>query len=191
VSFDDGEGGEAYHAASASGLTGSGELSYILRTLLYRNDTMGMASSIECRFPFLDRRLVTLSAHLPMDCKVRFSPLAWDREHPFYRDKWIIREVAARYLPPRLSHRNKGMFPTDAFQRMHVADGFFEDSFTAEFHGLSRRRFRELLERANRPLRLRLMLLESWAHRCIRECPAETLGVRLADHVAVAPIGAD
>lgn len=190
VGFEWADAAVPYHAASAEGLTSSGELSYILRTLLYRNDTMGMASSIECRFPFLDRRLVTMSAHLPVDCKVRFSPFAWDREHPLYRDKWIIREIAARYLPPGLSHRHKGMFPTDAFQRITIDDGFFQDSFAAEFYGLGRRRLQYFLQRADRPLRLRLMLLESWAHRCIRECPAETLGTRLADHVAVTPMGA-
>jgi len=191
VELDHDEQAAQYHASGVRGLTGSGELSYILRTLLYRNDTMGMASSIECRFPFLDRRLVTMSAHLPLDCKVRFSPFAWDREHPLYRDKWIIREIAKRYLPPRLSHRHKGMFPTDAFQRTRIADGFFDDSFTAEFFGLSRRRMQHLLGRANHPLRHRLMLLESWADRCIEECPSEALRARLSAHVEVVPLGAD
>jgi len=179
-----------YHATSAPGLTSSGELSYILRTLLYRNDTMGMASGVECRFPFLDRRLVTMSAHLPVDCKVRFSPFGWDRRHPLYQDKWIIRQIAARYVPVRLSHRKKGMFPTNAFRRMRIADGFFGDSFTAEFYGLSRSRMRSFLDRAEGPLRLRLMLLESWAHRCIRECPREALDARLSAHVEVVPVGA-
>ncbi|MEJ2539612.1 MAG: asparagine synthase C-terminal domain-containing protein [Gemmatimonadota bacterium] len=180
---------EPYQSSSTPGLTGSGELSYILRTLLYRNDTMGMASGIECRFPFLDRRLVSLSAHLPRDCKLRMSPFAWDPKHPFYRDKWIIREIATRYLPKRLSHRKKGMFPTNAFRRMQVADGFFQESFTAEFFRLSRSRLQSFLDQAHGPLRLRLMLLESWAHRCVRGCPAQSLAARLSAHVQVAPQG--
>ena len=188
--FRAGETSSRYHATSAPGLTSNGELSYILRTLLYRNDTMGMASGIECRFPFLDRRLVTMSAHLPVDCKIRFSPIGWDPEHPFYRDKWIIRQIAARYLPTRLSHRKKGMFPTNAFQRMRIAEGFFEDSFTAELYGVSRARMGDVLAQATGHLRLRLMLLESWGHRCIRECPREALDARLAAHVEVAPIRA-
>ena len=35
-------------------------LGYNLRALLHRNDSMGMAASIEARFPFLDNRLARL-----------------------------------------------------------------------------------------------------------------------------------
>ena len=49
-------------------------MSYLLRTLLHRNECLGMAASIEARFPFLDSRLVKLAINMPYQYKVRFSP---------------------------------------------------------------------------------------------------------------------
>ena len=175
----------SYQAPSTHGLATDSNLSYILRTLLHRNDTMGMAASIESRFPFLDSRLVRASANLPYDCKVRFSPFVFDRKHPFFRDKWIVRQVADRYLPRDLSQRPKGMFPTNAFQRFRIAEGLFENSFVADWFGLARPRLRYLLGNASPSLKLRLMLLEAWAHVCVRELPRTELAARLARHVSV------
>ena len=42
-----------------------------LRGLLHRNDTMGMASSIESRFPFLDSELISLGINLGANTKIR------------------------------------------------------------------------------------------------------------------------
>ena len=174
-----------YQVGSACGLLGDSDLSYILRTLLYRNDTMGMASSVESRFPFLDSRVVRASASLPYDCKIRFSPKVFDHRHPFFVDKWIVRQVAARYLPPELSQRPKGMFPTNAFERMEIHDRFFDDSFVAEWYGLARPRLQRLLEGASAGLRIRLMLLEAWAHVCLRDLPPAELSERLSSNILV------
>ena len=38
---------------------------YDLGRLLHRNDTMGMAASIESRFPFLDSAFVRLAVNMP------------------------------------------------------------------------------------------------------------------------------
>lgn len=180
-----GQPDESYHARGMRGLATDSELSYILRTLLFRNDTMGMAAGIESRFPFLDSRLVKAATNLPYDTKIRFSPTVFDHKHPFYLDKWIVRQVAARYLPSELSHRPKGMFPTNAFQRMDIGDGFFEGSFVADWYGLARPRLRRLLDDASPSLRLRLMLLEAWAHVCVRDLPREELSARLSRDVSV------
>ncbi|NNE36107.1 MAG: asparagine synthase, partial [Rhodothermales bacterium] len=177
-----------YHAPSTGGLATSGDLSHILRTLLYRNDSMGMAASIEARFPFLDSRLVRMSANLPYDCKIRFSPFVLDPAHPFYRDKWIVREIAARYVPPNLSKREKGMFPTNAFARFKIADQFFENSFVSDWFGLARRRLEYLLSNASPELRLRLTLLEAWAHVCVRDLPKQDLSKKLAQHAHIEPV---
>jgi len=172
-------------ARSIGGLVGDSELSYILRRLLYRNDTMGMASSVECRFPFLDTRMVRASASLPYDCKIRFTPKVFDRQHPFYIDKWIVRQIAARYLPADLSGRPKGMFPTNAFERMEIDDRFFDDSFVADWYSLARPRLRRFLDGASPRLRLRLLLLEAWHHMCLSDLPASELSERLARNVEV------
>jgi asparagine synthase (glutamine-hydrolysing) len=169
-------------------LASSGELSYILRTLLHRNDAMGMAASIEARFPFLDGRLAKFSVNLPHDCKVRFSPFVFDKAHLFFRDKWIIRQVADRYLPTDLSQRPKGMFPTNAFERFQVADGFFGNSAVADWFGLSAPRLRHLTGSAGPALKLRLLNLEAWMHLCIHSLPKEKLLANLVRHVSVAPV---
>ena len=162
-----------------------GELSYILRTLLHRNDTMGMASSIEARFPILDTRLVRVAVNLPERYKVRFSPAVLDREHPLYRDKWIIRHIADRYVPPALSQRKKRPLPTNAFERLRIADTFFEDSFVRHWFGLNQARLRHLLGSASHSLRVRLFGLDIWGRRCLEGETIAELGGRLAQHVKV------
>lgn len=162
-----------------------GELSYILRTLLHRNDTMGMAASIEARFPFLDSRVVRLSANLPERYKVRFSPKLIDREHPLYRDKWIIRHIADRYVPATLSQRAKRPLPTNAFDRLRIEDGFFDVSFVRDWFSLNRAQLRHLLAEASHSLRLRLLGLDIWGARCIRGETIGEIGNRLARHVRV------
>jgi len=176
--------------ASTSGTFATGaELSYILRTLLHRNDTMGMAASIECRFPFLDSRLVRLAVNLPERYKIRFSPTVFDREHLFYRDKWIIRHIADRYLPAVLSQRTKRMFPTDAYARIRIDDAFFDESFVRDWFGLTHARLRHLLTGVSHSLRLRLLGLDVWGRRCVRGEAAQPLGDRLGRYVTVSAAG--
>jgi asparagine synthase (glutamine-hydrolysing) len=176
-----------YQAPNTQGLATDSNLSDILRTLLYRNDTMGMAASLESRFPFLDSRVVRAATHLPYDCQVRCTPTHLDRNRPLFRDTWIVREIAARYLPPARSQRPKGMFPTNAFQRMQIADALVEDSFVADWYRLAAPRMRRLLSQASPTLRLRLMLLDAWGQICIRGLPTTELRTRLTQHVTVAP----
>ncbi len=64
-----------------------------------KGDRVAMASSIEPRFPFLDEAVVALAGSLHPDFKLRGR-----------RDKWILREVAARHLPRELARREKHMF---------------------------------------------------------------------------------
>jgi asparagine synthase (glutamine-hydrolysing) len=151
----------------SSSLTDSGRLSYILRILLHRNDSLGMAASIEARFPFLDTKLLKLAVNLPYRAKVRFSPFVFDREHLFYRDKWIVRQIADRYLPADLSQRKKQGFPTNAFQRLRVRPRYFEDSFVADLFRLDRVRMHHLLNRASHALKLRLLQLNVWGKVCL------------------------
>ena len=60
------------------------QLGYHLRTLLHRNDCLGMAASIEARFPFLDSRLVKLAVNMPYQYKVRFSPTVFEEAALFF-----------------------------------------------------------------------------------------------------------
>ncbi|MGN6392917.1 MAG: asparagine synthase (glutamine-hydrolyzing) [Gemmatimonadales bacterium] len=62
-------------------------------------DRMAMAHGLEVRPPLLEHRMVEFAAALPADLKLRGTKL-----------KYILRRVAARYLPPDLVERPKQGF---------------------------------------------------------------------------------
>ena len=161
------------------------QLGYQLRTLLHRNDSLGMAASIEARFPFLDSRVVRLAANMPYTVKVRLSPTTFEREHYGLRDKWVLRKVAERYLPRDLAYRKKRGFPTSAHERMRIAPELFDGSFVADLFELGPRETRTLFARATPALRLRLLHLDVWGRVCLAGVPAEDETERLRKHVAL------
>ena len=57
---------------------------------------MGMAHSIEGRYPFLDHRVVEFCVRLPSRLKMRTL-----------RDKYLLRELAARWVPREIAERPK------------------------------------------------------------------------------------
>lgn len=80
-----------------------GELCQIIDALhhtnLQRLDRMTMAHGLEGRVPFLDPELVSLAARIP-------AALKWRGEV----GKWILRNVAAPYLPEEIVWRKKEKF---------------------------------------------------------------------------------
>jgi asparagine synthase (glutamine-hydrolysing) len=154
-------------------------LGYHLRTLLHRNDTIGMAASIESRFPFLDRGVVRFAVNLPSQYKIRLTHEVADVRHPFFRDKWIVREVARRYVPRNLSHQPKRAFPTNAFQRLEMAKGFFRRSFVSDLFELSDQQVDYLEANARTDLKLRLLHLDTWGQIFVRGCSDPDVVARL------------
>jgi len=61
-----------------------------------QGDRVAMAHSVEGRFPFLDYRLVELCSRMPDRLKLRGL-----------KDKYLLRQVAAKYLPPEIARRAK------------------------------------------------------------------------------------
>jgi asparagine synthase (glutamine-hydrolysing) len=130
--------------------------------LLERGDRMSMAASLELRPPFLDRRVVELAFSLPSSLKVRESST-----------KWLVKQVALRYLPKSIVNRPKVGFrvPLDAWFRSGL-ESFAWDTLTAQGSFASTMfdpvLVRELLERhrsrrVNEELRLwTLLCLEIW-----------------------------
>jgi asparagine synthase (glutamine-hydrolysing) len=165
-------------------------LGYHLRTLLHRNDTLGMAASIEARFPFLDHDLVRFAVNLPYHYKIRreFGAVG-EAKHPLWRSKWLLRQVANRYLPRNLSQRPKRGFPTDAFARMRISRRFFDSGFVSELFELTPRATDYLVEQANRSLRVRLLHLEVWGRVCILGHRQEDVVASLRVHVSIAASG--
>lgn len=67
--------------------------------ILYYNDMLSMAHSLEVRTPFLDYRLTELACTIPGSLKIRGTTL-----------KYILRKVAEKYLPKEIIERPKEGF---------------------------------------------------------------------------------
>jgi asparagine synthase (glutamine-hydrolysing) len=130
--------------------------------LLERGDRMSMAASLELRPPFLDRRLVEFAFSLPSDVKVRRGTT-----------KWVVKEVARRYLPGHIVDRRKVGFrvPLDVWFRGGLRTMAWDlldspSSFVGQV--FDRSAVRTLLERhdrgtSNEEIRLwTLLCLEVW-----------------------------
>lgn len=127
-----------------------------------------MAASLELRPPLLDHRLVEFAFGLPGDLKVRHGV-----------SKWLLKEVARRYLPDAVVDRRKVGFrvPLDAWFRTGLRDAAWDrltgtDSFVGST--LDRAAVERLLNRHadghhNEENRIwTLLSLEVWHEVCVR-----------------------
>ena len=164
-------------------------LSYNLRALLHRNDSMGMAGSIEARFPFLDTKVVRAAVNMPLKHKVRFAPMTFDREHVFFVDKWIVRKVAERYLPKMISRRPKQAFAGNAYAptRLMMDREFLRRSFISDVFELSQNKIDLLYDKVTPDLKFKLVQLEVWAGLFLYGASKELLLARLRDSVRMSP----
>ncbi len=71
-----------------------------------KGDRVAMHSSVEARYPFLDEDVFDFTAKLHPRWKLRG-----------FRDKYLLRRVAERWLPPEIAGRHKVIFraPLDSF----------------------------------------------------------------------------
>jgi len=72
---------------------------YLVEDILKKVDLASMLNSLEARVPFLDHELVPLVLSLPEKYKLRI-----------FRTKWLLKRIAASYLPARIVHRKKRGF---------------------------------------------------------------------------------
>jgi len=71
-----------------------------LHELLMKQDQMSMAASIESRVPFLDHKLVELTAQMPVEMKLRGKTT-----------KFLLKEAMRGILPDEILYRSKMGFP--------------------------------------------------------------------------------
>jgi asparagine synthase (glutamine-hydrolysing) len=77
--------------------------------LNHKGDRVAMANSVETRYPFLDENVIAFASKLHPSLKLR----------GLMRDKYLLRQAAARVLPKEAAFRKKGMF------RAPLAESFF------------------------------------------------------------------
>jgi asparagine synthase (glutamine-hydrolysing) len=100
------------------------EFKSLLVSLLQMEDRSAAAFGLENRSPFLDHRLIELAFSIPTDMKIRGSTL-----------KWILRQVAARYLPKKVLDRRDKMglvFPANLWFNWSGRRGEFDRQFYNE-----------------------------------------------------------
>ncbi|TRY18631.1 asparagine synthase (glutamine-hydrolyzing) [Tessaracoccus rhinocerotis] len=141
--------------------------SWLPDNLLERGDRMCMAASLELRPPLLDHHLVEFAFRLPSKLKVRGG-----------RPKWLLKEVARRYLPTEVVDRRKVGFrvPLDTWLRSDLRESAWDRlTGTGSYVGsiFNRNAVRELLEShergaSNEENRIwTLLSLEVWHETCI------------------------
>jgi len=72
---------------------------YLPEDVLFKVDRMSMAHGLEVRVPLLDHSLLEWEMGLPVNMRFRHG-----------RGKYLLRKVAARYLPPEILHPRKQGF---------------------------------------------------------------------------------
>jgi asparagine synthase (glutamine-hydrolysing) len=135
---------------------------WLTDNLLERGDRMSMAASLELRPPFLDRQVVEFAFSLPSSLKLRHGTT-----------KWLVKQVAQRYLPDKIVNRRKVGFrvPLDTWFRGGL-EAFAWDMLTSQgsLAGklFARESICELLQRhrsgrSNEEIRIwTLLCLEIW-----------------------------
>jgi asparagine synthase (glutamine-hydrolysing) len=80
--------------------------------LSQKGDRVAMANSVETRYPFLDEDVIAFVSRIHPRWKLRRG----------LRDKYLLRQAAARILPKEVAERPKGMF------RAPLAETFLRDA---------------------------------------------------------------
>lgn len=156
-----------------------------LLSLLHRNDRLGMAWSLESRFPFLGHELARLALNLPGRYKLRRSPRMHDSRHPFTVDKWVVRELAARHVPRELATRPKRGFQVSIADRLAIDPDYFVDGFVVDAFGLTPSAMARALAAPEPRWPARLVLVDVWGRLFVHDEPVEAVQDRLSRFVSV------
>jgi asparagine synthase (glutamine-hydrolysing) len=148
------------------------DVTNFLTPLLRRLDRMSMAASVECRTPFLDHRLVETVFNLPLRYRLRGS-----------MDKWVLKEIAAHYLPRNIVYRKKVGFPLPLADYLAplAREELFRGGFCVEFMGMHKRGVLDAVCKWQENIHgfFNLLALEIWGRLFFLRQPVEDLTERL------------
>jgi len=130
-----------------------------LISLLHRNDRMGMMSSIESRFPYLDEEVVRFGVNLPKRYKARSSWNFKDIRHALITDKYIVRKLGEKLLPKKLSEKPKWGFGLPTWDHIEVDREFFKGGYLDEVLGFNFRFSEVLYDTKLYPMTIRAKLV--------------------------------
>lgn len=156
------------------------ELLYQLpNSYLMKVDKATMANSLEARVPYLDHKVVEFTYSLPRQYKIRGNWFNMKKAN----EKYILREVAKRYLPNEIAMRKKRGFslpiPQVLKSNIDKIRGYLLSGNSLALSLFSRREIENLfnfktrlyspIEKEKEVLLWKLYLLEVWNKLYIRE----------------------
>src|SRR5207302_10390801 len=116
---------------------------------------------------YLENELIRYAVSLPMRFKLRRGT-----------NKWVLRRVADRHLPPPLSRRPKLGFPVDAASYVRPPLTFFRGGFLENWLDLGRRQIEALVE-FYPDAAFRLAAAEVWGQLFFQHVPPDEVAERL------------
>ncbi len=155
------------------------DVTNFLTPLLRRLDRMTMAASVECRVPFLDQRLVETVVNLPLSLRLHGRT-----------DKWLLKAIAADYLPSDIVNRKKVGFPLPIADYLEplAREDLFRDGFCIQFLGMNPAGLMAAVTgwRGNVNGFFNLLALEIWGRLFLLDQPMEEVAERV--HGAAVPV---
>lgn len=146
-----------------------------LQSILWRNDRMGMAASLESRVPFLENELIRHAMSLPMRYKIRGDV-----------NKWVMRAVADRHLPRELSRRPKFGFPVETDVVSGLRPEAFSGGFLSEYFSVGGPEL-EALWRIEPKAKFRWLLVEIWGQLFFQGRTCDAVSRSLLDAATSSP----
>ena len=138
--------------------------------ILHRHDRIGMAASMEMRVPFLENAMFDFAFHLPRRAKLQGR-----------RSKWVVKEAAAKALPPAVVHAKKKGFPVPEEFTMGC-ESILINGMLADHFGWSAEVARRMaaMSREDAHLRFQFVGTELWLRLFFDGATVDALAERLA-----------
>lgn len=156
-----------------------------LFALLHRNDRMGMMSSIEARFPFLDLEVLKFGINLPVQWKLRKVPFFHNFKHPFESDKYVVRALGKRCLPRKLYSKPKWGFGTHSHESLKVNPKVFQNGYVQDICSLSTDDLSRIVQEENSYFVGKLVSVELFGRQYAMSQSIDEVKTHVRKHVSI------